>query len=370
LNNAYSYLSRELKNVENYNRAVANFSFGAERLDQDTGRKIHLLIIGETSRHDHWSVNGYARETSPRLKQQTNLFTFSNVASGGPMTHLAIPLIITRADAGTYAQHQKERSIFRAYKEVGYKTFWISNQSKYGLAGHIGMHYSDADSTIFNDYGQNTKNFVGNYDSALIPMVQSVLQTHKTDDLFIMVHTIGSHFRYLLRYPPSFSKFTPVSDRNRNLAGSIRDELLINEYDNSIFYTDFIINQLIETVKAEGVEASITYVSDHGENLNDDKRGLYFHSYNPTKYTIKVPWFVWLSDNFIQKHPEKVQNLRDHKDLPMSTASNTFFTLLDFANIRIRNSDDKRSIASDLFRGDEQKVLGENGSVLLFKDIK
>jgi glucan phosphoethanolaminetransferase (alkaline phosphatase superfamily) len=161
-----------------------------------------------------------------------------------------------------------------------------------------------------------------------------------------------------------------VSDRNRNLAGSIPDELLINEYDNSIFYTDFIINQLIETVKAEGVEASITYVSDHGENLNDDKRRLYFHSYNPTKYTIKVPWFVWLSDNFIQKYPQKVQNLRDHKDLPMSTASNTFFTLLDFANIRIRNSDDKRSIASDLFQGDEQKVLGEKGAVLLFKNIR
>ena len=325
ISNSIGFLSRELKNVENYNKAVVNFSYGAQEMGDDTNRKIHVLIIGETARYDHWSINGYGRETSPNLKKQSNLLTFSNVASGGPMTHLSIPLIITRADAGTYNLHQKERSIFRAYKEVGYKTFWISNQSKYGLAGHIGMHYADADTTIFNGWGQNNKNYVGNYDSALIPIIQDVIETNKKNDLFLLVHTIGSHYRYLLRYPPSFTKFQPVSDRNRNLVGSTDDELLINEYDNSILYTDFIINQIIETVKAERVEATITYVSDHGENLNDDDRGLYFHSYNPTKYTIKVPMFLWLSDQFIQKFPGKFSTLQKNKDLPVSSARQHFF---------------------------------------------
>jgi glucan phosphoethanolaminetransferase (alkaline phosphatase superfamily) len=123
-------------------------------------------------------------------------------------------------------------------------------------------------------------------------------------------------------------------------------------------------------VKNTGADATVTYVSDHGENLNDDNRHLYFHSYTPTKYTVHVPFFVWLSDSYVQKYPEKQQTLRQHKDLPVSSASNTFFTLLDLAHIQTRNWDAKRSIAAPVFTGDPQHVLGENGKVLLFKNIK
>lgn len=370
ISKAFTVLSRELKNTENYNKAVAHFSFGATHVGNDTARQIHVLVIGETARYDHWSINGYSRETSPNLKKQSNLITFSNVASGGPMTHLSIPLIITRADATNYDLHQRERSIFQAYKEVGYKTFWISNQSRYGLAGHIGMHYADADTTIFNGWGDNNSNFKGNYDSALLPIIQNVIAQNKERNLFLLVHTIGSHWRYLLRYPVSFTKFKPVSDRNRSLIGHAPDAITINEYDNSILYTDYIINQIIETVKSTGAEATVTYVSDHGENLNDDSRHLYFHSYMPTRYTIHVPFFMWLSDSYVQKYPDKYKTLQAHKDLPASSAGNTFFTLLDLAFIQIKNAGEKRSLASPLFSGDPQHVLGENGAVLLFKNIK
>lgn len=370
ISKAFTFLSSELKNTENYNNAVAHFKFGAQETVNDTTRQIHVLVIGETARYDHWSINGYARETAPLLQKQPHLITFSNVATGGPMTHLSIPLLITRADATDYDLHKRERSILQAYKEVGYKTFWISNQSHYGLAGNIGMHYADADTTIFNGYGDNSSNFTGNYDSALVPIIENVIRQDKSRDLFLIVHTIGSHWRYLLRYPETFTKFKPVSDRNRTLIGQAPDSVIINEYDNSILYTDFIINQIIETVKRSGADASITYVSDHGENLNDDNRHLYFHSYMPTRYTAHVPYFMWLSDGYIQKFPDKFNMLQAHKALPISSASNTFFTLLDLAHIQIKNSDDKRSIASPLFTGDAQKVLGEEGAVLSFKNIK
>jgi glucan phosphoethanolaminetransferase (alkaline phosphatase superfamily) len=238
------------------------------------------------------------------------------------------------------------------------------------LEGHIGMHYSDADTSIFNGWGDNNNNFKGNYDSALLPIIQNVIHQNKDRNLFLLVHTIGSHWRYLLRYPPSFTKFKPVSDRNRNLIGHSPINITVNEYDNSILYSDYIINQIIETVKAANAEASVTYVSDHGENLNDDSRHLYFHSYTPTRYTVHVPFFMWLSDSYVQKYPDKYQLLQMHKDLPASSAGNTFYTLLNLAHIRIKNADDKRSLASPLFTGDPQKVLGEGGKILLFKDIK
>lgn len=370
IGDAITYLNEELGNVENYKKTVANFSFGAQVTKKDSARKITVLVIGETSRYDHWSINGYHRQTAPLLEKQSNLLTFSNVASGGPMTHLSIPLMITRADATDYNMHKRERSVIGAFKEVGYKTFWISNQSKYGLTGHIGMHYFDADTTIFDGWGANENNYKGNYDSSLLPSIKHVMSMNPKDNIFILVHTIGSHYRYLLRYPPEFTKFTPVSERNRNLMGYPPDEILINEYDNSILYTDFILNQIIELVKAQNADATVTYVSDHGENLNDNKNNLYFHSFVPNKVTTHVPLFIWMSDSYQQKNPEKRQHLLAHKNHPISSAGNIFFTLLDLSSISIRQeSNDKRSIASPHFTGDPQMVIAEGGKVVPYTSL-
>lgn len=368
---AVDYLTRELKNVENYNKAVANFSFGAVRERADSGQQIHILLIGETARYDHFSINGYQRETSPNLAKQQNLITYSNVATSGTMTAISVPLIITRADATTFDDHKKERSILSAYKETGYKSYWISNQSKYGLTGNIGMHYNDGDTAVFNGWGSNENNFQGNTDQALLPIIDSVLKKENGSDIFLVVHMIGSHWRYILRYPESFSKFTPVSDKNRMMMGYPPREVMINEYDNSILYTDYIINQIIEIVKGTGAEATITYVSDHGENLGDDKeKPVYFHGYEPQWYTAKVPLFIWTSDAYIQRNPEKYATLRSHKDKAISSGSNLFYTLLDMSGISISKKDSTRSIASPHFKDSEQKILGANKKILQLKDLR
>ncbi len=368
--NIFSYLYSEMQNTRNYQKVVKNFSYGAYRKTEDSLRHIHILIIGEASRFDHWAINGYARETSPNLDSMKNLVSFSNVASGGTMTILSVPQLITRADALNFDLHKKEKSILEAFKEVGYKTFWISNQSKFGLTGNIGMHYNDGDTAIFNGYGDNESNFRGNYDSALVDIVKNVMDQYSKKDIFMIVHTIGSHYRYLLRYPESFTHFRPVSDRNRMSLSYPSRDIVINEYDNSILYTDLIISQIIDEVKATGAESTVTFVSDHGENLGDDDRKLYFHSYTPTHYTAQVPLFIWGSDLFLKKNADKFSFLRQHKDRKISSADNVFHTILDMAGIGIKNSDSTRSIASPYFTDSRQEVLGENGKVTPFDEIK
>jgi len=370
IGDAFSYLQREMKNEENYHRDVADFSFGAYLKNPDSANHIHILMIGETARYDHWGINGYERETSPYLSAEQNLITFSNVASGGTMTNISVPLIICRTDAENFDLHKKEKSILAAYKEVGFKSYWISNQSRYGLTGNIGMHYNDGDTAIFNGYGSNETNFAGNTDSALVPMVRDILQREKGNNVFLVVHTIGSHWRYLLRYPESFTKFKPVSDRNRLVSGYPPREVMINEYDNSILYTDYIIAQIINLLKETDAVASLSYVSDHGENLGDDERKLYFHSYKPTKATAHVPLFIWTSEELNKKYPEKVQRLRENKDRAISSAGNLFHTMLDISGIGFRMEDSTRSIASPAFKDNEQKIVGENRAVLSFREIR
>ena len=66
----------------------------------------------------------------------------------------------------------------------------------------------------------------------------------------------------------------------------------------------------------------------------------------------------------------KVSNLRNHKDSAISSAGNLFYTLIDLGGIEVKKSDPSKSIGSSLFRNDPQMVLGENGKILKFKNIR
>lgn len=370
IGNAASFVYNESQNEKRHKVAIENFRFGATK---DTAQKkpaIHLLLIGETARGDHFSLNGYARLTNPLLSQQQNLVSFPNAISGASMTHLSVPLIITRADATQYERHKQERSILHAFKEAGYYTVWISNQSRHGLTSNIAMHYQDADTTIFHGWGSNESNFTGSTDAALLPTLQQVLKNNTGKDVFILMHMIGSHWRYLLRYPESFTKFKPVSDRNRSMVGYPPKDVVINEYDNSILFTDFIINEIINTVKATSTLSSVSYVSDHGENLGDDERNLFFHAYKPTLPSINIPMLIWYSPQLAGQYPNIPAALQRNKMYPVSSAQYIFETVCQLGGVRFPTADSSKSLISNSFAPQEMFVVGENGAVVPYKDIR
>ncbi|RZM04637.1 MAG: hypothetical protein EOO88_55895, partial [Pedobacter sp.] len=198
LGNAIALIEREMKNMERYKAVTKNFTFGARKADpNDTTRNVHILVVGEAARYDHWGVNGYSRNTTPELSTLTNMVAFSDVVSGGTMTIMAVPQIITRADAPTYDRHKNEKSILAAFKEAGYYTAWISNQSQYGLTGNIGMHFNDGDTAMYCGHGENEGNFTGAYDELVIPKIKMVMDANPKRDIFLIVHLIGSHWRYV-----------------------------------------------------------------------------------------------------------------------------------------------------------------------------
>lgn len=371
LQDAISLMSREMKNMEKYNETTKNFTFNAKRKDSsDTSRHIFVLIVGEAARYDHWGINGYPRNTSPQIKELNNLVSFDDVASGGTMTILSVPQIITRADAATYDNHKKEKSILAAFKEAGYYSCWISNQSHYGLTGNIGMHFNDGDTAMYCGHGENEGNFTGSYDYEVVNDMKKVISSDKHKDVFIIVHLIGSHWRYVLRYPPEFQVFKPTSDRNKSLVTRPPIDQIINEYDNSILYTDHVIRSIADLINQAGACGSVLFVSDHGENLNDNNDGLYFHSFVPNYITAKVPLFVWLSDKYAAKYPGLIENLKLNKQQKISSAESVFYTMIDIGQLSISGYDSTKSLAGRSFITSKQIVLGENGKLYNFKDLK
>ncbi len=371
LGDAIGLIRSEMTNMERYKEDTKNFKFNAKRTDSaDTSRHIYILILGEASRYDHWAINGYPRNTSPEIEKLKNFATFHNVASGGTMTIFSVPQLISRANAANYDRHKEEKSVLAAFKEAGYYSAWISNQSQYGLTGNIGMHFNDGDTAMYCGHGENEANFTGTYDDAVIPGIKQVINSHPKKDIFLIIHLIGSHWRYVLRYPPEFQKFTPTSDRNHSLMTRPPKNEIINEYDNSILYTDHVLGEIAGIIRSSGASGSFLFVSDHGENLNDNDDGLYFHSYHPNFVTAKVPLFVWTDDVYAQKYPYKLENLQNNSNKKVSSSESVFYTMINIGNLSINGYDSTKSLSGNSYQPGKRVVLGENGTLYDFDNLK
>lgn len=358
---AYTDYLKDRLEITKMNKQLQNFSFHAKSLSPLDEKEIYVLIIGESARSDHFSLNGYPRETAPNLSNISNLISLRNVYSTANYTVKAIPLLISRATPESFQVAFQEKTLPEAFEECGFFTAWIANQSfndPYVTRLAQNLDYNHFELVDFDS--QN------NYDEKLLPELDKVLATNKTK-LFIVIHTLGSHFRYNYRHPASFTKFQPAIQENfsYNEIGKDKKELFINSYDNSILYTDYILSEIIKRVQKQQCVSAVTYISDHAENLYDDSLEKRMHgSSQPTKYEVHVPFIIWLSDTYNKRHPQVYEILNRHRSSPISS-NNLFHTIIDIGNITYPNQNSQYSIASLFFKEDSiRSALKPDGTIL------
>ncbi|MCX6352227.1 MAG: phosphoethanolamine transferase, partial [Bacteroidetes bacterium] len=314
--------------IKDYTKNTQRFKFNAWKKNDDS-KEVYVVVIGETSRADHWEINGYNRNTNPLLAKEKNLVSFSDVASCGNLTSFCVPLLLTGLPPEKFNDYANHKSFLTAFKEAGFYTVWLSNQNTVNL----GLPYpSDADSLVSL---HTSFDYSNGYDEKLLPLLDNVLALNKPKILIVM-HTLGSHFRYNYRYPKSFEKFTPAFRENVDYGLMNKSNLptIINTYDNSILYTDYILSSVIKRLKKIETPASMLYISDHGENLCDDSRELFYHgSGYATKWETQVPFLVWYSDFYKQK--DVINNLNKNKNKKISAVS-FFPTVLGVAGIHYK----------------------------------
>lgn len=311
----------------------SGFIFGARQIATDDTPQIAVMVIGESSRFDRWSINGYARETNPHLKGEVNLVSLSNVISGVSATRLSVPVLVSRKPAmQSLKAGFAERSLLSAFREAGFKTYWLSNQMSFGqFDTPVSVFANEADVTQFMNLGGFTNN--SSLDKVLLAPLKSALADGAKKKL-IVLHTLGNHWNYSHRYPQEYDRWKPSLFGVENPAYT---DLAIkaninNSYDNSILYTDWFLSEVIATLKTSGQVSSMMYVSDHGQTLYDGTCNLAFHGHN-TQYEFHVPALVWYSDAYQAKFPAKVKQLKLNRDALLST-ENMFHSLLDLSSIR------------------------------------
>lgn len=342
--NTLEYLNGQT-NLENYNSTVNSFTFNVRYSGCPDLKEVHVLVIGESARKENFSLYNYKRNTNPLLVKQNDVFCFTDVITSANLTSYSFPILLTRASPKYFDIAYKEPSILKAFKDVGYKTYYISNQPiSYGSI--YNLYAQQADSTILLSSSLDTQTD----DFSALEVLNSFINKIDTKS-FIIIHTMGSHFRYNLRYPAENNIFSPTISSNFSLTDIDLENKnrLINSYDNSIIYTDFILNTLIDKLKSMNVASTMSYISDHGENLLDDINLLFGHGCStPSKYELQIPYMIWMSTEYKNAYPSNYENIKINLDKPVSSV-NLFYSTLGLANISIPNESDSLSVVSQYY---------------------
>lgn len=321
---------------------LESFRFGAHKIDEGAGQ-IYVLVIGETTRSNNFSLNGYARNTNPLLSQRKNLISFSNMVSGWAWTRMSVPVIVSRKKVNDKNIFFPEKSIVSLFSEAGFDTAWLSTQSPYGFHDSpVALHSREAKFVHFMNPADYKS--PGLHDDVMLTDLKRLVE--KGDKHFIVLHTLGSHFNYKDRYPEQFDLFQPsMTSGDVSLQNRDAKTRLLNSYDNSIVFTDNFLNQVIEIVDEQKTESAVFYISDHGEVIFDgncDKSG---HGQN-TEYDHMPASLLWVSDLYLQKNASKVVNAFSKIHSPLST-ENVFHSLVGMAGLTYNNQDNTWDIFSD-----------------------
>ena len=332
---------------------IKKFQFNAQKEKPIDEREIYVFVIGETSRYHNFSINGYQRETSPMLSKTMNLISYSDLFSEANITSSSLPIILTRASAKEYNLAFVEKSFVDAFKEAGFKTYWIANQSANN--SFVRRISKDTDEEFFMTIDFDADN---NFDEKLWDFLSEILKREE-QKVLIVLHTLGSHFRYNFRYPLSYEIFKPSfkGSFDYNMISSKNKDMFINTYDNSILYTDFFLATTIQKLDSLKAVSAMIFVSDHGENLFDTPENVVLHGGSKfTEYDLHVPFFVWTSDEYNQQYPEKADNLLRNKDKRLTTDC-IFYSFLDIADITFPEQILSKSISSEYLKQDSVRYI-------------
>lgn len=295
--------------------------------EADVHRELVIMVVGETARADHFSLNGYKRETNPLLRK-ANVFNFPDFWSCATSTAESVPCIFSHYRRNEFDRHRARfaDNALDVLKRAGVAILWRDNNSS---SKHV------ADRVEYEQYLNPKKNPMCDSecrDEGMLVGLQEFIDAHPTGDVFIVLHQMGNHGpAYYKRYPPEFEKFKPVCKTN-DLRSCSKEEV-INAYDNAILYTDYVLSRVIGLLKRndDTFETAMVYVSDHGESLGES--GLYLHGlpyFLAPKEQRHVPFVMWFGRNFDKEYLGTMNKRR----LDRLSHDNIFATLLGLFEIQ------------------------------------
>jgi glucan phosphoethanolaminetransferase (alkaline phosphatase superfamily) len=326
-----------------FEKNVINRYSLANQLMKQKGLPLTIVFyIGESERGDHLSMNGYSLPTTPMLSSEKNIINFKYARSCSNNTIKSVPCMLTNFENASQENLPNifmQKSVIDIFEKNYFHTFFIGTKERKPLDFYLGASAQ----TIYNStYPHNDLNKVMQKKASSIFSLQG--------NRFILIRNMGSHYPYSISYPKKFEKFTPTCG---TFGVDCSDKDLSNTYDNTVYYTDYLIASIIKELKKQKTNILFLYTSDHGESLGEN--GNYLHPTNAIENRV-VSLFFWVSDSFKKNYALDYQNLVNNaKKYPNQTTHNVIWhTLLDVAGFK--NKDKKgplkknKSLVSNEFK--------------------
>ena len=263
----------------------------------DDEKAVVVLVIGESARKANFQLYGYQRPTNPLLSKQAGLKVYQATSCA------------TYTTAGTKAILEPKNSdelyellpnyAFRTGVDVAWRT---SNWGEPPI--HIDEYLTDTE--LAGLYPDENADF----DGILFKGLRERIASSKKNKVLIVLHTSTSHGpKYADKYPKEFEVFKPVARSVEE--GEANVNLLVNAYDNTILYTDYLLDGLINTLRSlDGWHSAMIFISDHGESLGENK--IFMHGLPmrlAPKVQFEIPFLVWTSENFRDYKSHSEQSL-------------------------------------------------------------
>jgi glucan phosphoethanolaminetransferase (alkaline phosphatase superfamily) len=320
------------------------FRFGAT-VDAIHAPRNVVLVIGESARADRFGLNGYARDTTPRLAHLPNLVSFTDATSAAAATRGSVPFMLTRQTLGTsLIGAPAEKSIVAAFREAGFRTWWISNQMRVGAYdSQLAVFAEEADVARFLNPASFEKR--GLYDGALVDEIGAALADPAANRMLV-VHMLGSHWDYRRRYPDAFDVFRPslLPGESWSIYDLPKATRIRNAYDNTIRYTDDVLARIVALLTASGEDSVLVYMSDHGQALFAGRCLVAGHGLMSAT-NFHVPLLIWLSPGYAQRAASTLDALRANRGKPV-TAESLFPTLVELGGLRLPSDKHELSLAN------------------------
>ena len=328
----YNYRATHNFYIEAFRHAAANRHQleGAQPVAGSTPPRIMIVALGESAGRQHWSLYGYGRQTTPRMEAlRDELFIYDDVVTTTVGTQASLRMMMETPLAS--------QPVFPLFSNGGFTTHWFSAKNDQGILDvEISALVQSCDERVYLN---------GGYDENLLPLVERVLTTPGRHVIFL--NLFGSHVRYEDRYPADHAVFSGESEKDRIIAA----------YDNSIRYTDYVLDRLIAMLRQESEPSCLIYVSDHAEDIYDSTpdRYLFRSDALATNPMYEIPCIVWLSPAFREANADFVSHATVAQTRPFQMPG-LYHSLIDLARLTHPLLDPTRSLFSPEFIERERRV--------------
>jgi len=291
-----------------------------------------IVVVGETARAGNFGVNGYERDTTPRLARE-DIVSLRNVWSCGTSTAASLPCMFSHLGKDAYEKRStNHESLVDVLQHAGLAVLWVDNQSGCkGVCARVPSISTTALKVANHCEDGECRDEVMLHE--LDKHIAALPAERRAKGVVVFMHQMGSHGpAYHKRVPAAFKRFQP--ECASNALQECERQQVVNAYDNTIAYTDHFLAETIGWLKKRPGPTAMVYLADHGESLGENN--LYLHG---LPYAIapdvqkRVPWITWVSSGFAQQRGWRQACLQD-KRMTEIRHDHFFHSVMGIAGVR------------------------------------